>query len=82
MGGIGGGGGARSGNVDGIDNFSNQLSTTVILLCGYRVHNQNQSISMLIHKSEHFEKLIFKCVFKISVYRSLHFQYFKSVYDF
>lgn len=34
MGGIGGGGGARSGNVDGngIDNFSNQLSPTVFLL--------------------------------------------------
>ncbi len=29
MGGIGGGGGARSGNVDGTDNFSNQLSTKV-----------------------------------------------------
>jgi len=34
MGGIEGGGGVRSGNVDGngIDNFSNQLSPTVILL--------------------------------------------------
>lgn len=35
MGGIGGGGGARSGNVDGIDNFSNQLSPKVILRCRY-----------------------------------------------
>lgn len=38
---------------------------------------------MLINKSKQFEKRIVKCVvFKIYIYRSLHYESFKSVYDF
>lgn len=49
MGGIGGGGGARSGNVDGIDNFSNQLSPKVILRCRYKVSDSKYCVLMLIN---------------------------------
>lgn len=63
MGGIGGGGGARSGNVDGIDNFSNQLSPKVILRCRYRVSGSKYCVLMLINKAKTVKKLIVKRVF-------------------